>query len=318
MFLCSRPCRPHDPDSYTACTVADAARATSAAPTYFPKVELFDKVLVDGAYGNTNNPSEAIYRHFNEFHELWHDPPRPLFMVNIGTGVMPPRVTGVVLTPPRPWWSYFVPKIFLHVWRITRDLSAIATETEAVARQLDGYARSAGPQVLHFVRLSEDGHLFKIGLDDWKCVEDGHIERHTEAYLQREDVLDQLRDTARDLALHSRAHRSAQRRGTLRSDITTTATNTPPDDTPADVADATVGFEVSNLQGEHLTTLELPQGTFSDLEAPVIVRTETGREIAISPTRRSSNPLDVFHNARIDLQEATSPKPDGQGIKNDD
>ena len=180
-----------------------------------------------------------------------------------------------------------------------------------MAKQLEGYARSAGPQVLQFVRFSEDGHLFKVGLDDWKCVEDGHIERHTEEYLQRKDVLDQLRDTARDLALHSRAHRSVQKSGTLRSGVTTTATNTPPDDSPADAFDTRVEVEVSDLQGEHLKTLELPKGTFSDLEAPVIVRTETGRDIAISPTLRSSNPLDVFHNARVDLREATSPKLDG-------
>ena len=67
------------------CTVLQAARATMAAPTYFPPKEIEDDQYVDGGIGY-NNPAEEALR---EAHHIW--PTREVgCLVSIGTGLMEP------------------------------------------------------------------------------------------------------------------------------------------------------------------------------------------------------------------------------------
>src|SRR5436190_12860203 len=67
------------------CTILEAARATSAAPTYFPEMHIDGNLYVDGGIGY-NNPSEEAIR---EARRIW--PKREIgCLVSIGTGLMQP------------------------------------------------------------------------------------------------------------------------------------------------------------------------------------------------------------------------------------
>ena len=57
------------------CTILEAARATSAAPTYFPEMEIDGNFYVDGGIGYNNPGDEAV----REEHRDESDPhPTPL------------------------------------------------------------------------------------------------------------------------------------------------------------------------------------------------------------------------------------------------
>ena len=74
------------------CTILEAARATSAAPTYFPPIEIDGDLYVDGGIGY-NNPTEEAIR---EAHRIW--PNRKIgCLVSIGTGLMQP-ISGTTRT----------------------------------------------------------------------------------------------------------------------------------------------------------------------------------------------------------------------------
>ena len=58
VLICSLPC-----NNTSTCKVCHAARATSAAPTFFPVMRVENRFFADGGLG-TNNPSFAIYFHY--------------------------------------------------------------------------------------------------------------------------------------------------------------------------------------------------------------------------------------------------------------
>ena len=57
VLICNSRCH-----KQVACLVSEAARAMSAAPTYFPFLKIRDRYFVDGGM-EFNDPSHAIYRH---------------------------------------------------------------------------------------------------------------------------------------------------------------------------------------------------------------------------------------------------------------
>ena len=58
--ICSLPCH-----KQVECLVTEAARATSAAPTFFPVQKIGKRYFVDGGM-EYNNPSQAIFSHYTE------------------------------------------------------------------------------------------------------------------------------------------------------------------------------------------------------------------------------------------------------------
>lgn len=67
------------------CSVIQAARATSAAPTYFPPAEIEGDLYADGGIGFNNPAGEAV----REARRIW--PHREIgCLVSIGTGLMEP------------------------------------------------------------------------------------------------------------------------------------------------------------------------------------------------------------------------------------
>lgn len=171
----------------------DAARATSAAPTYFKPVRLLGRLLVDGGYGETNNPSEAAYEHY-----FWEGlKPKSQYenirMVNIGTGTHPKH--------PVDWQPEASLLDYIPLARIIGDLAKLATESEKVGKRMTMQAESArgGVGPLKFARFSANcGDIHEIDLGDWRALD--HIEACTYEYLRNPEVLQQLEEFAEQLA----------------------------------------------------------------------------------------------------------------------
>jgi hypothetical protein len=184
VLLCSHCCR------YETCRVCDAARATSAAPTYFKEKKVGKRILVDGGYGETNNPSLNAYRHylFNPRNAPELTSSDDIHWVNIGTGTWPKNAPP----PTQPWLRYLLPGAANTMLNSVRDLMAIATECETTADYMRTYERLQSR--FSFSRFSADTGLHTIALDRHDELE--KIEQRTAAYLQKRSVKRELERVA--------------------------------------------------------------------------------------------------------------------------
>jgi hypothetical protein len=192
VLLCSHRCRPWPgrTNPYETCRVCDAARATSAAPTYFKEKKVGKKVLVDGGYGETNNPSLNAYRHylFNPQNAPELTSSDDIQWVNIGTGTWPKNAPP----PTQPWLRYLLPEAANTMLNSVRDLMAIATECETTADHMRTYERIQ--EQFTFWRFSADTGLHTIALDRHDELE--KIEQRTIEYLQKKSVEEELEQVA--------------------------------------------------------------------------------------------------------------------------
>jgi hypothetical protein len=212
VFLCSHECRKEisRTEEYITCKMCDAARATSAAPTYFPPVRILKKILVDGGFGETNNPSNAAWDHYDTKNFI--SKTDQALWVNIGTGTLPPESSRTA--PPRPFWAMFVPESLLNIVHLTRDLQKIATDSEKVGREMQRLAKEARDDRLRFWRFSANNGLHEIELDAYEQLE--KIETLTHRYLEIPDVVARLRTTAEALAASCRDRRKESQAATER------------------------------------------------------------------------------------------------------
>lgn len=179
--------------TYQECEMADSARATSAAPTYFDPVRIMEKILVDGGFGETNNPSENAWRHYTELKEILHTD--RVRWVNIGTG------TSDGQSPPskRAWKDLLLPRYVQNIMHTIRDLEKIATDSENTGvsmRLISDMDRSQ----LDFHRFSATNGVHAIALDDYLTIDNKELERLTTEYLSEPKVENRLRTLARSLA----------------------------------------------------------------------------------------------------------------------
>ena len=164
------------------CTIWEAARATSAAPQYFPPIAIEGNTFVDGGFGANNPTLEA-------FKELTYSdvdsPPEPL-VISVGSGFTQHR-SSLRKSKLRPQF-------------ISRVYSAFdyTTETEFVHEDMLAFARH---RKLEYFRFNVDEGLENILLDSWKVHKtDGresfetisHIASMTTKYLERQDVQEKL------------------------------------------------------------------------------------------------------------------------------
>jgi hypothetical protein len=212
VFLCSHQCRRKigRMEEYITCRMCDAARATSAAPTYFPPVRILKKILVDGGFGETNNPSNAAWDHYDT--KKFISKTDQALWVNIGTGTLPPESSRTV--PPRPFWTMFVPESLLDIVHLTKDLQKIATDSEKVGREMQKLAKEAREDRLRFWRFSANNGLHEIELDAYEQLE--KIEALTHRYLEVPNVAARLRTTAQALAASCRHRRKESQAATER------------------------------------------------------------------------------------------------------
>jgi len=191
--------------------VCDAGRATSAAPTYFPEVKWNNKILVDGGFGHTNNPSQAAWNHYDK--RRFVDTERDFVnFVNIGTGTStsseqesPEQERPA---PPRSVMSRFIPAPLGRAYRLLRDLGKIATDSEEVAKGMrmmakaSAYTDPTAPQGkshrICFERFSADTDVHRVKFDDHSALD--HLVQQTTAYLAKPEVDRKLHGMAIRLA----------------------------------------------------------------------------------------------------------------------
>ena len=177
-----------------------AARATSAAPSYFEPMIIRGRSFTDGGIGETNNPSWEGKLHYHKNHGLEED--EQLVMINIGTGTLPEDFFAKPL-PTRPWWTRLVPNGVVNALGLVSDLVKIATESEQRAIDLS-YISSIIPEQFFFDRFSADTGIHDIKLDNWRAVKDtdgpSELEVKTNAYLKKPEVRERLVTAAKRLA----------------------------------------------------------------------------------------------------------------------
>lgn len=166
------------------CTIWEAVRATSAAPTYFSSIKIGPESrkedFIDGGVGS-NNP-------INELHEeaarLFPKSQEVACIVSLGTGV---RNTIQVEQ------AHLLDKIVLPR-NIIKGFKKLALDSERNAKMMgQKYAQTQG---LYF-RLSVEKGLEKIRLADWEKM--AEVRTHTLAYLDDPEISPKVDGIARAL-----------------------------------------------------------------------------------------------------------------------
>lgn len=157
------------------CKVWEAARATSAASTFFDPIEIGPRgnKFVDGGL-RYNNPIDLVDR---ESREIWPDDDR--LIISIGTGNAPGGNFEGSLKD------------------LVDRLKDIATETEETSNRFFQAHRDM-MQTHRLFRFNVDG-LGSIGLDESKQKD--VITARTESYLERAEVLEKATPCVQTLAL---------------------------------------------------------------------------------------------------------------------
>lgn len=211
MPICSLKCEDHIP-----CLVTEAARATSAAPTYFPVLKIGDRYLQDGGM-EFNNPSFAIYSHYKESSDITNARGMQkvsqttasstrrhgdlnflrVRMVNLGTGTKSLSFTP----PPNSRFVKLVPGFIRMSIFLKRSLLKCAVDSEKIANVMNILAESTGAggdTEVKYKRFSADTGVCFIVLDDYKALE--NIESLTRQYLDRPEVQEDLKGVGEEIA----------------------------------------------------------------------------------------------------------------------
>jgi len=157
------------------CTILEAARATSAAPSFFNSVSIgpLGEKFIDGAIG-CNNPVREVMA---EAYDIWpSELHRNLVMVSIGTGQPTVQPIGENLVD------------------FARTAVKFATETEHTASE---FARDHPELVSRYFRFSVAKGLENVGLEEYKKL--ATVSSVTADYLGLEEVRRALQDCARAL-----------------------------------------------------------------------------------------------------------------------
>jgi len=191
--------------SRSKCAIWEAARATSATPSFFKPMTINNPpppiTYVDGGLGY-NNPSQLA---LVEAQRIWKN--KNVCLVSIGTGQ---QSAASVVTESQlennldsqrsffkvvqsslsalasnniPYWKTAknIPPGILALLKMAGGLTSIVTNTEAVH---DGLQRGADQQFPYF-RFNVERNVGDIGLEDWKKL--GALTTHTSAYMMTYD-----------------------------------------------------------------------------------------------------------------------------------
>ena len=199
--ICSLPC-----DDNIICKVCDAARATSAAPTFFPVMKIQDRFFMDGGLGN-NNPSFATYFHYtakerkmstralaasaDSFPAFSHhgdlDCSRVRF-INIGTGAK----ANEVEPGKRDRLANLIPSFIRKGVFLKETLAEIAASSEREAMIMTTLG-SLDENKFMYERFDANHGVSSIRLDNYNAL--GEIRAKTNLYLQEQEtqiLLDQV------------------------------------------------------------------------------------------------------------------------------
>ena len=204
--ICSLPC-----ENQVTCLVSEAARATSAAPTFFPIQKIGDRYFIDGGM-EYNNPSHAIWCHYSgsdRVAKLMKSSSIPevassevchgglnfevVRVVNLGTG------TKTTESSPRQRdrLAKLVPGFIRMTLFLKRILTEFAVNSETIAEAMDGLVAVTNGRV-KYERFSADNGVCYIKMDKYKELDD--IGELTSKYLQKDVVQCRLREVGGEIA----------------------------------------------------------------------------------------------------------------------
>ena len=206
MCICSQDCGKET----IVCQVCDAARATSAAPTYFPVAKIdaegCQPYLSDGGFEN-NNPTLSIIQHYSaykraEFAAPYADEPQnarhgdldftSVRYVNIGTGT----ITDA-LARHRDSVASLLPGFIRMGIFLKETLTEIAVSAEKDADSLRIMAEISSDK-MKYERFSADTGVCFIKLYHYKKLPE--IKRLTNNYLEKAVVQEEMMRVANELA----------------------------------------------------------------------------------------------------------------------
>jgi hypothetical protein len=195
-YLCS-----HDCDRESEFRVCDAARATTAAPYYFPLCRIGDRYFIDGGFGH-NNPSFDIYTHYKDVQRFDVSPRvdmSKILIINIGTGVDHRRIRKSEEQCPRSSQKQVKRhrQSLTGITNMLRQMKSHATNAQAPFYILKAISHT-NEDMLDVHRFTADTGLHKIKLDKYRELNE--IKRLTTEYIDRPDVDEELIVVARKLA----------------------------------------------------------------------------------------------------------------------
>jgi hypothetical protein len=156
-------------DDLRTCTIIEAARATAAAPTYFPTAKIGKSTFFDGAMKNNNPIIEAV----NELHGPLHDPPvRCLVSIGTGTTEHPPYRPGMI--------------------GLVKALTRLAVDTEAKHQEVMANPEYESLRPIYF-RFNVEG-LGDVDLSSWQKLPE--IRSKTKKMLSEYDNKESLKECA--------------------------------------------------------------------------------------------------------------------------
>ncbi|KAJ7464162.1 FabD/lysophospholipase-like protein [Mycena latifolia] len=164
---------PHEPAA--TCAIWEAARATSAAPTFFKRIEIGPasraEAFLDGGLGR-NNPTGTLL----EEAQLLFPNKRVACILSIGTG----QVKAAAIPPPS-LFQRVLPR------DVIQALVTIATDCEATNQEmLKRFARTPGV----YFRLNVEQGMQNIKLGEWERLSE--VSAHTKQYMKEQSVKQQL------------------------------------------------------------------------------------------------------------------------------
>jgi len=177
------------------CKIWEAARATSAAPAFFKRIEIGRKQpFIDGGLGR-NNPSRLL---LDEAKSIYGD--RQIgCLVSIGTG----QAEVVGIKKPGIFQQTVPTDMIIDL------LQAIATDCEATHETMLGlFANSPNT----YFRLNVEQGMQRIQLSEWDKL--ANVEAHTMQYMKRKEVDERL-DLVVDAIRAPRAQLTIEQLSTL-------------------------------------------------------------------------------------------------------
>ena len=175
------------------CMIWEAARATSAAPTFFERIYIDGEPFVDGGMGR-NNPINQVLTET----ELMFPGQPVACIVSIGTG----QAETISIPKPRwpqPLFQWLLPSSVLPLHLIDA-MRQIATDCEESAQDA---ARRFQPTPGIYFRFNVNQGMQKVGLEQWEKLDE--VRAHTRQYLQMAEVNPRLKASVAAIATEDRS-----------------------------------------------------------------------------------------------------------------
>ena len=206
VLICSLPC-----NNTLTCEVCHAARATSAAPTFFPVMRIENRFFADGGLGN-NNPSFAVYFHYLASQRKRSAKPTgasadsaPSFsshgdldtscvrFINIGTGAKVDEVEP----GKRDRLASLIPSFIRKGVFLKQTLTDIAVGSDYKVEWMREF-QSISQKTFVYERFDANHGVSNIKLDDYNAL--GDIRKKTEQYLEEQETKDLIEDVGSAIA----------------------------------------------------------------------------------------------------------------------